>query len=115
MNRELSIYQIIIYFITFNFFIYCAKKTAHINRISSHEKNTRNSINYNEMENIKKCNLEFDGCIKKCNNEFSGLFRARDTRNIECKNSCVVKFENQDGCKIFYQIRTKGIYKSLIS
>lgn len=96
----------------FLLFLFCATDSGKQIHQSPKVDVTRNSLNRSEIEKIKECNLEFDSCLKKCDSQFSELFQARDTRNSECKQSCVAKLEHKEGCVIHFQSRTRRIYRS---
>ncbi len=48
---------------------------------------------------IRKCSDKLNSCLKKCNEEFPHF---RSSRRGICKDACVQKSKEQEGCLIYY-------------
>lgn len=48
---------------------------------------------------IRKCSDKLNSCLKKCNEEFPHF---RSSRRGICKDACVQKSKEQEGCLVYY-------------
>lgn len=94
-----------------SYVFFCSIQQEKPAKIIKHDKS---SITRSEIEKIKACNIRLEVCLKRCDEEYSDLFVARDTRRNDCRDLCVVKLQNEDGCLIYYQSRRKRVYRSII-
>lgn len=102
---------ILIIFIGFE---YCEAYRPYYNESVNYSISDNRKMNYTDnanKEKIKNCNIRLGRCLAKCDSRYPEYSKAIDPLHAECRDDCVIRLKNEEGCMIFYQSSRRVIHK----